>query len=633
MEQTLPQLLAKRAIEEEHTVALREKNLGVWNEITWGEYYEIVKQFAIALSVKCNFKRGEKLAIIGDNRPQWLFSQLAAQFLGGISVGVYQESSPKQLIYYLNDSQASVVVVEGQEQVDKLLEIEEKIPLVKQIIFYNNQGMRHYDHPKLYNFHDLIEIGSSLLNEKDDFLFSKTERLLSDDVAVISYSSATTGKPKAVMLSHSNLIAAAENLGDVDKMEKKDDYLSFLPLAWIYEQVMSIAMPLTRGMVINFPEKSSTILADLREIGPHTLIAPPRVYKSIHSNFMLRIQETSWFKKKVYQTFKKFGDKVAEMKLNKKPISGGVKFIYLLGNFLVFSAIRDHLGLARIKRAYVAGSPLSSELFHFFHSIGVNVKQSYGGTELAGIAFVHRDDDIRVENAGLPLPNTEVKVGEDGEIFVKSPSVFLRYLHEDTKHDDGGWISLGDYGRIDDNGHLHILDHKEAIMKGTNGETISPTIVENKLKVSPYIQEAVCFGKNKPYMSAILNIDMNSVGRWAEKNQITYTTYSELSRKPEVIQLIEKEVAKLMKQLPQQSRVKKFVLLHKQLNANDEEMTRTLKVRRQYISEKYRTLIEGLYTDTQEVKVTDKVEAADGKESIIETNLRVIQLEAVQEVA
>lgn len=634
LETTLPKLLAERAAEGKNDVALRQKKLGIWNEITWGAYYEKVNQLAIALSTHCDFRRGDKLAIIGENRPQWLFSHLAAQVLGGIAVGIYQESLPHQLIYYLNDCKASVVVAEDREQVDKLLEIEDQVPSMKYIIFCNNKGLQNYQPNKLYDFNDLLTAGKALMNKKADFLRHEMEQTDCRDAAVIVYSSGTAGTPKGIRLSHSNLIAAAGNLADVDRIEKKDDYLSFLPLAWIYEQVLSVVMPLTRGMIINFPEEPNTVLSDLREIGPHTLLAPPRFYQSLISNFTSRIQETSWFKKKVYQTFKKFGDKAAAATLDKQSVSAGVKFMYILGGFLIFSAIRDHLGLARVKRAYVAGEALDGSALTFFHSIGVNVKQSYGGTELAGIASVHRDGDIQAGSAGVPLANTELKISNSGEIFVKIPSLFTGYSeYGDNFADKPEWLSLGDQGYIDDDGHLYITNRANDVITLANGECISPSIVENKLKMSPYIQEAVCFGKGKPYMSAILNIDMNTVGRWADQQQIVYTTYTDLSTKREVIQLIENEVADLIKQLPQKARVKKFIILHKQLNAVDEELTWTYKVRRTYIAEKYRSLIDGMYSDTNEVKVMDTLTKEDGKEVVLETNLQVIHLQSVQEVA
>lgn len=629
LEKILPTLLADQASKAENEVALRQKHLGIWNEITWGDYYKKVEQLALGLYGEYDFKRGEKLAIIGENRPQWLYSQMAAQVLGGISVGIYQESLPEQIVYYLNDCKARIVVVEDQEQVDKLLEIEEQIPLVEHIIFYNKQGMRHYKHPKLKDFDDVLLAGQSLKKDSTNFYCNQTERSLGTDHAIIAYSAATTGNPKGVILTHNNLIAAAKSLNLVDKMNKNDDYFSFLPLSWIHEQVLSVVIPLTTGTVINFPEKPHTVIGDLREIGPQTLLAPPRVYQTLMSNFTIRIEGASWFKKKVFTIFKKYGDKMAQAKLNNQQLPIGDKLMYKLGDLLVFSAIRDHFGLSRTRRAYVAGAALQTEVFHFFHSVGVNLKQTYGGTELAGIAFVQLDDNIKANSSGVPLPNTEVKIGENGAVFVKNAAIFAEYLNEeDRKLVVDGWITLGDCGRLDEDGHLYILDRQEDIISTQKGELIYPRIIENKLKTSPYIQEAVCFGKDRPYMTAILNVDLNSVGRWADKNRVVYTEYSDLSRHPQVVDLIEQQVTELMNLVPPYARVKKFSILHKQFTGDDGELTRTLKVRRKFIEEKYQMLIDGMYSDTHEVVLT-----GSELESVEEISLQVIQLKIKQEVA
>ncbi|MEI4769750.1 AMP-binding protein [Psychrobacillus sp. FJAT-51614] len=626
---TLPYLLMERASNHRDEVALRHKHLGIWNEITWGDYLKNVELLTISLSEKYGFKHDEKLAIIGENRPQWLYSYMATQSLGGIPVGIYQESLSEQIVFYLNDCQARIVVVEDQEQVEKLLEIEDQIPLVEYIIFYNKQGMRHYKHPKLVDFDDVLIEGISLIDKDPKFFRERTERLLGDDYAVIAYSAAASGDPKGVILTHENLMEASKSLLLVDNMEPKDDYFSFLPLSWIHEQVVSIVIPLTAGIVINYPEKPHTVIGDMREIGPHTLLAPPRVYQTIMSNFTIRMEGASWFKRKVYQTFKKYGDIMAHAKLNKQEVSFKEKVMYKLGDLLIFSAIRDHFGFARIKRAYIAGATLQSEAFNFFHGIGVNLKQTYGGTELAGIAFVQKDDDINVESTGVPLPGTEVRVGDDGSIFVKNSAIFAKYLHEeDNKSMIDGWITLGDCGRLGIDGHLYILDRQEDIITEQNGKHIYPRIIENKLKTSPYIQEAVCFGKEKPYMTAIVNIDLSSVGRWADKQRIVYTEYSDLARNPQVVEFIEQQVTEIMGQIPAYARVKKFSILHKQFTADDGELTRTLKVRRKFIEEKYQMLIAGMYSDSSKVTM-----AGSEIESIEEISLQVIQLNIKQEVA
>lgn len=618
--ETLHSLLEERASNDQHAVALRQKSLGIWNEVTWGEYYANSEKLAASLLEDFRFRKGDVLAIVGENKPQWLYSQMAAQMLEGISAGVYQESLPEQIVYYLNDSKARIVVAEDQEQVDKLLEIEEQIPLVETIIYYNPQGMRYYTHPKLIDFQKLLESGETLLEESPDLVREVSERSVGEDIAVIAYSAATTGNPKGVVLTHSNLINAAKSLQQLDQMEKKDDYFSFLPLAWIHEKVLASVIPLLTGTAVNFPEKPHTVVGDLKEIGPQTFMAPPRVYQTLMSNFTIRMQGSTWFKKKVFHFFKNYGDKVAAAKLNNQRPSAGDQFFYKLGDFLVFSAIRDHMGLSRTKRAYVAGAALQPEAFLFYHSLGINVKQTYGGTEFAGIAFVHKDGDVRLGSTGAALPETEVRVEEDGSIFVKNLSLFSRYLNEDfQKEITDGWICIGDCGHLDENGHLFITDRKEDIITAPNGLAIYPRKVENILKGSPYIQEAVCYGKDKPYITALLNINMNSIGRWADKKRIIYTEYADLAGHPEVIEFIEQEVEKIMEGLPPEMQVRKFLILDKQFTANDGELTRTLKVRRKFIYDQYKELVEGMYKESPAAKAE-----GSGLESSEEVSLQMI---------
>lgn len=622
-EKTLPSLLIEKATSSGNSVALRQKSYGIWNEITWNEYLENVKSLSLGLYSELGFKKDDKLAIIGDNRPHWLYSKLAAQALGGIAVGIYQESFGEQLIYYINHSDARFVIAEDQEQVDKLLEIEEMIPRVEKIIYYNDKGMRRYKSEKLLYIGDLQKAGEIYGEKNPTFFKEKVEQVLGSDIAVISYTSGSTGNPKGVMLSHANLISALSNLDEVDKLDSKDDYISFLPLAWISEQVMSIVGSLYKGMVINFPEQPTTVINDLREIGPHTLIAPPRTYENIISRFRLRIGGAGWLKSKVYNFFKPYGEKMAKAKLNKQTVSFGTRFMYTLGDFLLFSAIRDHLGLARIKRAYTNGGMLSEEAISFFHSIGVNLKQCYGATEVGGIVFAHRDSDITVNSVGVPLPNVDIKISEDDEIFIKSPSGFVGYYKEEAQSNSNEWIALGDSGKLDGDGHLYISDQVGSIITTLSGEKIAPVQIENKLKGSQYIKEAIVFGRNKPYLVSMINIDMSNVGRWAEKNQIVYTTFADLSMKEEVTNLIEKEVASIMKELPDSMRVKKIVILHKELDADHNELTRLQKIRRGYLEEKYSNLLEGLYLSNDNIPFGDEEE----------TSLKVIDLEGNKEVA
>lgn len=626
-EATLPSLLIERAHQDSSGVAFRQKQLGIWKEITWNEYLENVKKLSIVLQKHYDFKSGEILAIIGENKPEWIYAQLAVHSIGGIAVGIYQESLPEQIRYYLNDTKPRMVIVEDQEQVDKLLSIEKEIPFVEHIVYYDARGLRHYQHSKLASMKELLKMGEELLKEHPSFFEDEIRLLSGQQEALIAYSAATSGDPKAAVYTHHQLIEAAKNLIQLDEMKKTDDYFSFLPLAWIHEQIMSIVIPMLIGHTVNFPERPDTVIGDLREIGPQTMIASPRVYQSIMSNVQVRIEGASWFKRKVYHFFKKYGDRRAKARLEKTRLSAMDRFMYFLGDVIVFSAIRDHLGFARTKRAYVIGAALHPEALYFYHSIGVNIKQTYGGTEVAGMAIVQRDDDIKAGSSGIALPNTEVKIGEDGLVYLKNNAIFSRYLKEEhQKLIVDGWISLGDKGFLDKDGHLFILDRQEDVILMPKGE-IYPHKIENILKTSPYIQEAVVFGKNRPFLTAFINIDMTTVGRWADKRRIIYTEYSDLSVNNQVIELIQQEIIRVMDELPPQERVKKFILLHKPFSADAGELTRTLKIRRNYVENTYKDLIDAMYShhETIQVRISER-------DSMKEIQLRIIQLEQNLEV-
>ncbi|MDA3128558.1 AMP-binding protein [Aliibacillus thermotolerans] len=620
---TLPALLIKQARDNKDGVALRQKKYGIWNEITWGEYFDNVHSLSLGLKSEFDFKKGEKLAIIGDNRPDWLYAQLATQSLGGISVGIYQESFGDQLVYYLNHCDARIVIAEDQEQVDKLLEIENQIPKVEKIIYYNDKGLRRYTNEKLVYIEEIKEAGKKLYQENERFFIEQTEQLLSSDVAIISYTAGVTDNPKGVMLTHENLIQSIHSINEVDPINEKEDYLSFLPLAWIGEQLIAVVASLYRGITINFPEQPNTVLTDFREIGPHLLLAPPRTYENIISRFYLRMNGSSQFKRKIYRFFRKFGRKYASAQLNKGSVTFFEKFMYWIGDYIIFSAIRDHLGLARIKNAYIFGAPLSLEAIIFFHSIGVNVKQTYGTTEAGGIVAVHRNDDKLLGSVGLNVPNVQLKLSQNNEVYVKSPSTFIGYYKNNGQDMgiDNGWLATGDFGNIDDNGHLHIIEDKKSMIRLASGEHVPPSQVENSLKNSNFIKEAIIYGQDKTYLVALININYDSVGTWAKENKLVYTTPEDLPLKEEVIKLIEKEVTKVMEELPEGLRIKKFVILQKELSADDGELTRTRKIRRRHLEKKYKLIFESMYIE--EAQIREKTTSANGDR---EMNLRIIDL-------
>ncbi len=611
---TLPQLLRLRAEKEGDRVALRQKDFGIWNEITYAEYYEKVLLFAHGL-LSLGFEPGDRLAIIADNIPEWLYAELGAQAVRGISVGVYQSSLPPEIAYMLGYTGAKVVLAEDQEQVDKLYEIRNEIPQVRYVIYEDPKGMRNYRDPWLLSFEEVLERGREHRKAHPEAV----ERLLlsanPEEVCHLSSTSGTTGRPKAAMLRHRNMIHMGVALQEVDPLLPKDDYLSFLPLAWIGEQMMSVAMALTGGFAVNFPEEVETAMQDLKEIGPHVMFSPPRVWEGIQSQIWVRISESPWFNRFVYERLLKVGYRAAEYRMRGKPMPLGLRLAYALADRVLFRPIRDQLGFLRLRRAYTGGAALGPDTFRFFHALGVNLKQIYGQTEIIGIAFVHRDGDIRPETVGKPIPGGEVRISEEGEILCRSDAVCAGYWDRpeataETFRD--GWLHTGDAGYLTEDGHLVVIDRLSDVMRTARGTVFSPQFVENKLKFSPFIKEAVVFGDGKPYLAALINIDPQTVGKWAEDRGLAYTTYLDLSLKPEVAELIRQEVDKVNETLPQELRIRRFVLLYKLLDADDEELTRTGKVRRGLIAKKYAHLVEALYSDQGEVEVEAEYRYQDG---------------------
>ncbi|MGQ9512809.1 long-chain fatty acid--CoA ligase [Thermodesulfitimonas sp.] len=626
--ETMPQLLLRNARRLRKKVALREKEFGIWQTVTWEEYLTHVRNFCLGL-VYLGFKPGDKLAIIGDNRPEWVYAELAAQAAGGVSVGIYQDSLSREVSYVIDHSDSRFVVAEDQEQVDKLLEIKEEIPRVERIIYYDPKGLKNYRDPLLLDFPSVEKLGAQLHEEKPGLFEEMVARGRENDMALIAYTSGTTGFPKGAMLSHRNMLAMAKNLLSVDPLGPDAEYLSFLPLAWMGEQMMTVSAALWVGFTVNFPEEPETVQQNLREIGPHVMFSPPRIWEDIVSRVQVKIEDSTWLKRRLYSFFMRYGYRLADCRFAKQKPSLGLRFLNSLGELLVFSAIKDHLGLYRLKRAYTGGAALGPETFRFFHALGVNLKQIYGQTEIAGISVVHRDGDIKFHTVGQPIPETEIKIAPNGEILSRSPSVFLGYYKNPEATAEAlsdGWLHSGDAGYLDEDGHLVVIDRLKDVLRLKDGSIFSPQYISNKLKFSPYIKEAVVVGKDRPFVVALINIDMANVGRWAEARHIPYTTYVDLSQKPEVLALVREEVERVNKELPPAVKIRRFVILHKELDADDEELTRTRKVRLGFVIQKYANLVEGLYVGLPEIKVETKVKYRDGRESLVQTALKVVEL-------
>lgn len=625
MEDTLPKILVASARKLSSKMALREKEYGIWRSQTWEEFLTRVRDFSLGLA-SLGLQPGDKIAIIGDNRPEWVMAELAAQAAGAVSMGIYQDSIASEVQYLVDFCDARFIVAEDQEQVDKLLEVWEQLPKVKNIVYFDPRGMRGYSEPFLLYFPDVEAMGQDYGRQHPGLFESNVDKTRSSDAAILSTTSGTTGKPKLAMLTHSNLISMGRAMMAVDPMTPDDEYLSFLPLAWIGEQMMAISCGLTVGFTLNFPEEPETVKENLREIGPQVMFSPPRIWENMLSEVQVKIEDTSRLKRKAYDWAMAVGHQMADTRFAKQPPSAALRWKYRLADWLVLNEIKDKLGLRHLKRCYTGGAALGPDVFRFFHGLGVNLKQIYGQTEISGISVLHRDGDVKFQTVGLPLPDTEIKMTDNGEILARSPAVFIGYYNNPEATAEtlrAGWLYSGDAGYFDENGHLIVIDRAKDVMTLNDGTRFSPQFIENKLKFSPYIKEAVVFGGDYPFVTSFINIDYGNVGKWAEKRQIAYTTYTDLAQKPQVYQIIRQHVEATNADLPPAARIQRFLLLHKELDADDAELTRTRKVRRSAIAQRYSDLVSGLYGNRDSVNVESVITYQDGRTATMRTAVRV----------
>lgn len=609
---TFPRLLLERAAERPGDVALQEKLYGIWQPITWQEYADRVRDFGHGLA-SLGVRRGDVVAVLGDNRPEWLIAEVAAQSIGAAVVGVYPTSLDEEIVHILSTAGCGVVVAEDQEQVDKLVRVRPLVPSLRAVVFYDPHGLETYTQPWLLDFASVEEQGRTWAESRPGWFEGQVAEGRADDVAVVCTTSGTTSRPKLGQLTHANLLSMADHLTSIDPLGPKDRFVSFLPLAWIGEQMIAVACGLSRGMTLSFPEDAATQRADLREIGPHVMFSPPRIWESMLSEVQVRIDEAGWLKRKVFGFGYDVGDKVAERRLRGRRLGLGTKVVAAVADWVALRPVRDQLGLTRIRRCYTGGAPLGPDVFRFFHAIGVNLKQIYGQTEICGIAVTHRDDDVRFHTVGRPIPGTELEISDTGEILLRSPSVFGGYVGSPAATaeaiDAEGWLHSGDAGYLDD-GHLVVIDRAKDVVTASDGTRFSSAFIENKLKFSPYVEEAVVFGTDE--ITAMITLDAKTVGSWAEHERLSYTTYTDLAAKPEVYDLLTDEVHRANADLPEGIRVRRFLLLFKQLDPDDDEITRTRKVRRNVISERYADLIAGLERGDDSVSITNTVTYQDG---------------------
>ena len=624
---TFPKLLLENAERFGERPALREKDLGIWRETSWRRYGERVRDFSLGL-LSLGLAREGKVAIVGDNRPEWVIAELAAQSAGAASVGIYQDSTLTEVAYVIDHCDARFVVAEDQEQVDKILGMIDQLPKVAHVIYSDPRGLRRYRHEKLLSFEEVEKRGREA-HAKDPGLFARNVgEGRGSDLAMICYTSGTTGSPKGAMLTFSNLLNMAMSLHAVDPRRRTDEFVSFLPLAWIGEQMMSVATALAIGFTINFPEEPETALHDIREIGPHVMFAPPRIWEGLNSTVQVKIMDTTPLKRFLFERLMPIGYKVADLRLAKGRVPAFWRLLWLCADWLLYRPLKDRLGLSNLRSGTTGGAALGPDVFRFFHAMGVRLKQIYGQTEISGISCIHRDQRIRFHTVGEPIPGTEVKISEKGEILSRSPAVFLGYYKNDEATRSTlteGWLHSGDAGYLED-GQLVVIDRLKDVLRLADGTQFSPQFIENRLKFSPFVKEAVVIGQDKPYLVSLVCIDQGIVGKWAEKEKISYTTYTDLSAKPRVYDLLQQEIDRVNHTLPAAAKIRKFVLLYKELDADDEELTRTRKVRRSFVEDRYQGIISALYGDEEKIAVDTTIRYQDGRTARIQANLAVREM-------
>jgi long-chain acyl-CoA synthetase len=629
---TFPKLLAELARTRGDRPAYREKEYGIWQTYNWSHVAEQVRLLAAGLH-DLGFRRGDRLIVVGDNRPRLYWSICAAQSLGGVPVPVYQDSVAEELAYVVEHAGARFAIAENQEQIDKLLEIQKKVPSLSALIYDDPRGLRHYT--GLLSYAELQERGGKLLAATPDVVVAETAKGRGSDDAIMLYTSGTTGRPKGAVLSYDNLVWAATAGAEFDGLKAGDELLSYLPMAWVGDHIFSYAQCYVVGLVVNCPESATTVMTDLREIGPTYYFAPPRVLENLITQVTIRMEDAGLIKRKLFQYFMKVARRVGPMLLDGRPVSPLDRLLYWLGNLLVYGPLKNTLGMSRIRVAYTAGEAVGPEIFNFYRALGVNMKQLYGQTEASVFVTIHPNGEVFPDTVGKPVGQVELRITDSGEVLYRSPGVFKEYFKNpqatnDTKTADG-WVHTGDAGYLDERGHLRIIDRAKDVGKLTDGTLFAPKFIENKLKFFPHVNEAVAFGDGRDYVACFVNIDMVAVGDWAERRNMAYASYQELAGRPEVYDLIAGEIEQVNRDLAADPRmsgaqIRRFLILHKALDADDGELTRTNKVRRGFIGERYKPLVDALYDGSKTAYIKVEVTFEDGRKGTIEGDVQVRDL-------
>ena len=594
---TVPRLFWSRVHEWGDKTAMREKEYGVWKDISWKKYGEFSKYVALGL-VHLGLKKGDRVAIISTNIPQWLYGDMGILAAGGVTVGVYTSSSAKQIAHVMRDSGARFAVIEDEEQLDKMLEIRDALSQCEKIFVIDQEGLRGFSDPLVMPFDELLALGNSLEKKQPTLLEKLLLKTEPEDLAILIYTSGTTGPPKGSMISHQNLFAIVEAWILLNPGFMNDEVLTFLPLSHVLERLFSGIVPMFIGSVCNFAEDMATVPQDIREVSPTLFFAVPRIWEKFYSSLVLRMKDSTPFEKLAYKWAMKIGRKVSvyRVNLNKPPLY--LAMVYKLAQWAVLNNLKKFLGLDRVRYCVSGAAPISSDLLAFYQSLGMNIREAYGLTETTGAAATHYAGEYKHGTVGKPLPGIQIKIAEDGEIYIKSRTVFMGYYKDSEMTNEtivDGWLHTGDVGRVDEDGHLVITDRKKDIIITAGGKNITPSEIENQLKFSPYINDAVVIGDRRKFLSCLIMIDDENVMRYAQDNRIPFTTYSSLTKTPEVVNLIQKEVNKVNRQLAQVESIKKFRLIDIQLTEDDDEITPTMKLKRKFISEKFRDQIEEMY--------------------------------------
>ena len=622
---TIPQIIRSNSNKWGSLPAMSMKMFGIWQRYTWQNYYERVKFFSLGL-ISLGLEKGNVVCIIGDNEPQWFWGEYAAQAAGAIATGIFVDSIPSEVKYIAEHSDAKFAIVNDQEQTDKFLEIKDELPYLKKVIYWDPKGLRNYDDPILISFDEVSELGKEYEKTHPDLFEKNVEAGKGDDIAFIYYTSGTTGLPKGAALTHHALITTAKGFVDRYPLDENDDLISNFPAAWVGDSYFATIPHLLTGARLNFPEEPETIAEDIREVGPNFVIYGPRQWEGLVSEIQVKMVDANPLKRFVYNLFLPVGHKIADIKFDGKKPNLYWRFLHKIAYYALFRPLKDRLGLSRVRFAVTGSSVLSLDTFRLIHAIGIELRQCYASTE-AGLISSHGKGDIKFESVGRPALGTEVRITDEGELLVSSECMFKGYYKDEAKTAAtliDGWCHTGDAVNIDDDGHLIFMDRLEHMGELSSGAKYAPQYIEGRLRFSPYIKDAMVIGgKEKDFVSAIINIDFAMVGKWAESNRIPYTTFVDLSQKKDVADLVRLDLERVNGYLPENSRVNKFVLLHKEFDPDEAELTRTRKLRREFMEDRYKELIDAMYNESESVDVQAPVTYRDGRKGVVKTGIKV----------